>query len=192
MRLGMIKGVALAAVLGLSLLWACSGNQSAPAAGGKGETSPAQKTEAKAEAGKAEGAPEMGPETAKAQVWSYDPTGKRDIFEVPLPPTPPCQSNPGTCYDLGQLWVDAVIIGSGMDVAHVILPGNKDLNVRVGDELGLNHGRVKQIRQKETIEKLPGGTERKMRTPEVVIEEIYVDPSTQDIHMIEKLLTMKK
>jgi len=160
MRLGIIKGGALAAVLGLSLLWACSEKVSAPPAGGKEESLAAQKTGAKAEAGKPGGAPEMGPEAAKALVWSYDPTGKRDIFEIPPPPSPPCQSNPGTCYDLGQLWVDAVIIGSGMDVAHVILPGGKDLNVRVGDELGLNHGRVKQIRQKETIEKLPGGGER--------------------------------
>ena len=134
----------------------------------------------------------MAPEEAKATVWSYDPTGKRDIFEVPPPPPQPCQSNPGTCYDLGQLWIDAVIIGSGMDVAHVILPGGKELSVRVGDELGLNHGRVKQIRQKETIDQLPGGTERKTRTPEVVIEEIYVDPSTQNIHVIEKILQMKK
>ena len=188
MRLGMIRGWALAGILGLSLFCACSGKKGPEsAAGAKGAGAE------KAQAGPGKGGPNSElPEEPKALVWSYDPTGKRDIFEVPPPPPLPCATNPGTCYDLGQLWVDAVIIGSGMDVAHVILPGGKDLNVRVGDELGLNHGRVKQIRQKELVEKLEGGTERKSRVPEVVVEEIYVDPSTQNIHVIEKLLKMKK
>jgi Tfp pilus assembly protein PilP len=70
--------------------------------------------------------------------------------------------------------VDAILFGSGMDVAHVIMPNGKDAMLRVGDEVGLNHGRVKQIRDKE-----------------IVIEEIYVDPATRDIHIIEKTMKMK-
>jgi Tfp pilus assembly protein PilP len=189
MRLRIIGGWAMAGMLGLSLLCACSEKKGPEGAGAKGPG--VEKAAAKPEPEKTESNQQL-PEESKVQVWSYDPTGKRDIFEVPPAPKPRCETNPGTCYDLSQLWVDAVIIGSGMDVAHVILPGGKDIYVRVGDELGLNHGRIKQIRDKEVVEKLPSGTERKTVIPEVVIEEIYVDPSTQNIHVIEKILQMKK
>jgi len=192
MRLVNLSGWALAGILGLLILTACSKEKPTPAAGGPAP--PAGKAApAKTETAKDAAASEAGQEEAKPMAWSYDPTGKRDIFEIPPPRENPCSQSPGTCYDLRQLWVDAVIIGSGLDVAHVILPNGKDLTVKVGDELGLNHGRVKQIRQQETIVKTEAGVERKVRVPQIVIEEIYVDPARpSDIHIIEKTLEMKK
>ncbi|OGP61373.1 MAG: hypothetical protein A2V67_02120 [Deltaproteobacteria bacterium RBG_13_61_14] len=162
----------LAAALSFGLASSCSKEtpQPAPAAPAQAKA----KTKADEPAGKGEAAEGAVLEPSKATVWSYNPTGKRDIFEIPKPREDECQKNPLTCYDLRQLWVDAILFGSGMDVAHVIMPNGKDAMLRVGDEVGLNHGRVKQIREKE-----------------IVIEEIYVDPATRDIHIIEKTMRMK-
>ena len=178
MRLGKISGWAW--ILGLCLL--CAGSEKAAdstAAGPKAKAGAAKDEKAAADKpgeSKVATAGGAAQEPEKSKVWTYDPTGKRDIFEIPPPRQNPCDKDPGTCYDLRQLWVDAIIYGSGMDMAHVILPGNKDMMVKVGDELGLNHGRVKQIRANQ-----------------IVIEEIYVDPARpSDIHIIEKVLQMKK
>lgn len=109
--------------------------------------------------------------TAGQRVPPYDPTGKRDIFEVPPTPTPSCLAE---CVDLTLIRLDAVIIGSRMDVAHLIFPGGRDLLVRVGDRLGINHGRVSEIRERE-----------------LVVEEIYVDPADPGkIHVIERILLL--
>lgn len=108
------------------------------------------------------------------QVWSYDPTGKRDPFEVPRESIDAEQEWPGIKYDLDQMWVDGIIWGAGEDVAHILLPGNQDIFVKVGDQLGLNQGRIKQITGNQ-----------------VVVEEVYVDPANpSEIHIIEKMLEM--
>jgi len=161
----------IALALSLGLVSSCSKETAPSATGTQPQTSAKTKAGAAAGQGKAAGAER---EPVKAAVWTYNPTDKRDIFEVPPPPEDECSQKPLTCYDLRQLWVDAIIYGSGMDMAHVVMPNGRDAMLRVGDEVGLNHGRVKQIREKE-----------------IVIEEIYVDPATRDIHIIEKIMKMR-
>lgn len=120
----------------------------------------------------------MEKDVEKVAEYSYDPTGKRDPFIVPVPPEPDC--TPKTCYDLEQMRIDCIIWGSGMEVAHVLLPSGKDVIVKKGDELGINHGRVKFI-----------GDINGQNT--IVVEEIYVDPlKPADIHIIEKHLVMEE
>lgn len=162
----------LAVVLSLGLLSACGGEETTSATAPAGAAK--KGAEADKGAGKDKGKPGEMEEPSKPTVWTYNPTGKRDIFEIPPLKVSECSEKPLVCYDLRQLWVDAIIYGSGMDMAHVIMPNGKDAMVRVGDEVGLNHGRIKQIRQKE-----------------IVVEEIYVDPATRDIHIIEKIITMR-
>ncbi len=109
------------------------------------------------------------------QIWTYDPTGKRDPFEV-LYQEIDGEQDLATRYDLDQMWLDGIVWGAGKDVAHIVLPSKEAIFITVGDELGINHGRVKQIRGNQ-----------------VVVEEIYVDPANpSEIHIIEKILEMRE
>jgi len=111
----------------------------------------------------------------KKVTWSYDPTGKRDPFmpakdigDVQL--TPKIQQ-----YNLDQMWIDGIFVGASRDVAHVLLPDSSDWFVKVGDEIGVNRGRVKRIE--------PEG---------IVVEEQYLDPvDPQKIRIVEKFLRME-
>jgi len=158
---------AVAACLVLAWLAACGGAQIAtgPQAGGA--------SKAKPEAIAAQG------DTAESDkpkiTWSYDPTGKRDPFQQPTPEevTPP--PKPLTTYNLDQMWIDGIIVGAGRDIAHILLPDGTDWFIKMGDELGVNRGRVKQI--------LPDG---------IMVEEQYLDPvDPQKIRIVEKFLKME-
>jgi len=106
--------------------------------------------------------------------WSYDPTGKRDPFKT-YEVQPSETVNPLITYNLDQMYIDGIIVGAGRDVAHVLIPDGSDWFVKVGDEMGVNRGRVKQI--------LPDG---------IVIEEQYLDPvDPQKIRVVEKFLKME-
>jgi len=152
--------------LGLVWLAGCKGGQiaSGPETAKAPEPKPAAVAQPEAEA---EGA-------GKKLGWSYDPTGKRDPFktyEVQGSET----VNPLITYNLDQMYIDGIIVGGGRDVAHVVLPDGSDWFVKVGDEMGVNRGRVKQI--------LSEG---------IVIEEQYLDPvDPQKIRIVEKFLKME-
>ena len=111
----------------------------------------------------------------KAVGWSYDPTGKRNPFQPPRELKMAVgEINPLFKYDLEQMWIDGIVVGGGRDVAHIILPDGSDYFIKVGDEIGINHGRVKQI--------LPDG---------IVVEETYLDPKDPSkIRVVEKVLRM--
>jgi len=112
----------------------------------------------------------------KKLAWSYDPTDKRDPFQEPIEQTVGgIDHNPLTLFNLDQMWIDAIIVGGGRDLAHVILPDSSDWFIKVNDELGVNHGHVKQI--------LPDG---------IVVEEQYLDPvDNSKIRIVEKSLKME-
>ncbi len=106
-------------------------------------------------------------------AWSYDPTGKKDPFKVPLPMEPP---NPKTRYYLEQLWIDGIIVGpDGKNIAHIITPGNQEFFISIGDTLGANKGIVKEIKA--------GG---------IVVEEQFLDPrDSSKIRIVDKFLKME-
>jgi len=108
-------------------------------------------------------------------AWSYDPTGKRDPFEIPKPLTPP---DLGACgnYYLDQMWIDGIIIGGGnKNIAHIILPNAKDCFVKVGDVIGANKGVVKDI-----------------RSDGIIVEEQFLDPvDPTKIRVVDKFLKME-
>jgi type IV pilus assembly protein PilP len=111
----------------------------------------------------------------KKVAWSYDPTGKRDPFLPPKEMSKDNVLNPLLSYNLDQMWIDGIFVGAGRDVAHILLPDNSDWFVKVGDEIGVNRGRVKRIE--------PDG---------VVVEEQYLDPvDPQKIRIVEKFLRME-
>jgi type IV pilus assembly protein PilP len=166
-----IRIIFAGAVLGLIILFLGCGE-------GEFTTTPEASVRAAAPAKTAPETETPSPEKTKVtkQVWSYDPTGKRDPFEVPLQKVGEEEYWVGTKYDLDQMWVDGIIWGAGQDVAHILLPGNQDIFVKVGDELGINHGRIKQISGNQ-----------------IVVEEVYVDPANpSEIHIIEKILELSE
>jgi Tfp pilus assembly protein PilP len=118
---------------------------------------------------------EGGTVQEKKVTWSYDPTGKRDPFLPAVgievgPVVPPLQQ-----YNLDQMWIDGIFIGAGRDVAHVFLPDNSDWFIKVGDEIGVNRGRVKRVESEG-----------------IVVEEQYLDPvDPQKIRIVEKFLRME-
>jgi len=144
----------------------------------KGEitTGPTQPT-AKVEKTTAPTAVEEEGEKEKKVGWSYNPSGKRDPFQMPELISEGKRSEGELVqYNLDQMWIDGIIVG-GMrgDIAHIVLPNGNDYFVKVGDELGINHGRVKEIK--------PDG---------IVIEEQYLDPANpQQIRIVEKFLKME-
>jgi len=151
----------------LALLWL------AGCKGGKIEsgTQPAkpEKPPAAAAAAGEEGAGE-----GKKLAWSYDPTGKRDPFARP-DRLPEGEAKGILQYNLDQMYIDGIFVGAGRDIAHIILPDATDWFIKVGDEIGLNRGRVKQI--------LADG---------IVVEEQYLDPvDPQKIRIVEKVLKME-
>ena len=114
-----------------------------------------------------------GKETQLA--WTYDPTGKKDPFKIPMierPPPPFCTFG----YYLDQMWIDAIIIGGGgNNIAHLLLPNQKDCFVKVGDIVGVNKGVVKEIK--------PDG---------IVVEEQFLDiRDPTKIRIVEKFLKME-
>jgi Tfp pilus assembly protein PilP len=124
----------------------------------------------------ADAAEKEKPVTPKKEVWYYSPEGKRNPFEIVMIPPEVEETKKATRYDLHQMWVDGIIWGAGNDMAHIILPNRDDIFVAVGDELGKNHGRVKQIRENQ-----------------VVVEEMYYDlANPNEIHVIEKILELKE
>ena len=167
-KVGLILKLLAGTGICLSLIWfgGCKGAQlaSGPEAAKVTEKKPAPPP-AEAE--------EENPKEKKLG-WSYDPTGKRDPFQLVMVLNPG-EATPLTTTPLEQMWIDGIIVGGGRDVAHVVLPDNTDWFVKVGDELGVNRGRVKQI--------LPDG---------IVVEEQYLDPADpQKIRIVEKFLKME-
>jgi len=84
---------------------------------------------------------------AKQPVYSYDPTGRRDPFEVLLAVRKPgIVSNepltPLQKVDLGQLRLIAVIVGKGAPMAMVSAPGGKSYILKKGIKVGRNNGVV--------------------------------------------------
>jgi len=116
-------------------------------------------------------------EKEKKLGWSYNPSGKRDPFQLPeLIGEERRSEGELVQYNLDQMWIDGIIVG-GMrgDIAHIVLPNGNDYFVKVGDELGINHGRVKEI-----------------KSDGIIIEEQYLDPANpQQIRIVEKFLKME-
>ena len=163
--------VKLMAGAGVCVLLLWLGGCNAQVASGPETAKPPEKKPAVA-AQTQEGATVQG----KKVTWSYDPTGKRDPFmpakdlDTGLGVIPKIQQ-----YNLDQMWIDGIFVGAGRDVAHILLPDNSDWFVKVGDEIGVNRGRVKRIE--------PEG---------IVVEEQYLDPvDPQKIRIVEKYLRME-
>ena len=107
-------------------------------------------------------------------VWSYDPTGKRNPFELPKQTI--SAPSPITAYPLDQMWIDGIIIAEGgNNVAHIILPDRTDYFVKVGTIIGINSGVVKEI-----------------KADGIVVEEQYLDPvDPTKIRIVDKFLRME-
>ncbi len=166
-----IRIIFLGATLGIIVLFlACGGDEFTTAPETPLNAAPAKT------GGKKDATMSPGKTKITKQVWTYDPTGKRNPFDIPIQKNIEEDYWIGTKYDLDQMWVDGIIWGAGRDRAHIILPGNQDIFVKVGDELGINHGHIKQISANQ-----------------IVVEEVYVDPANpSEIHVIEKILEMSE
>ncbi len=107
------------------------------------------------------------------EKWKYDPTDKWDPFLVPPEPDP---GDKPILYDLDQMVLQGIIIGSGMDAAYIRLPDGSDQVVRLGDQLGKHGGEVKYIEKDQLI-----------------IEERYMDPDhPTDTFIIEKVMKINE
>ena len=82
-----------------------------------------------------------------APVYSYDPAGRKDPFEVLMELRKPVivadePLTPLQQVDLGQLRLVGVIIGKGVPMAMVSAPGGKSYVLRSGVKVGRNNGVV--------------------------------------------------
>jgi type IV pilus assembly protein PilP len=89
---------------------------------------------------------------AEAEVYVYNPAGRRDPFEpLLLVRRPVVQSDapltPLQAFELGQLRLTGVIIGKGNPRAMVVAPDGKAYILKRGIHVGKNNGVVKDIRR---------------------------------------------
>jgi type IV pilus assembly protein PilP len=82
-----------------------------------------------------------------APVYSYDPAGRRDPFEVLVELRKPVivvdePLTPLQQVDLGQLRLIGLIVGKGVPMAMVSAPGGKSYILKKGVKVGRNNGVV--------------------------------------------------
>jgi type IV pilus assembly protein PilP len=89
--------------------------------------------------------------------YEYDPTGRREPFEplikdvIPededpiLPPDPEEQRMPLQKFEVNQLKITGIVMGSFGDYARVIAPDGKSYTVNVGTLVGTHEGEVNSI-----------------------------------------------
>ena len=103
-------------------------------------------------------------------AWSYDPTDKRDPFNLEPPARGSDDLYSDACWPWKQVWIDGVFISGSKEFAHIILADGSDYFVQVWDDFGCNHGRVTKI-----------------DSTGITFEERYLDPvDYHKIYIVEK------